>query len=91
MRVNLFADKSDRELDAVLTRVRLADAKLDNIATDLSTGQKQRVGLARLLLDRDDIVLMDEPLSGVDAFTLMELDPELNRYFGEERTFGAPG
>jgi ABC-type multidrug transport system fused ATPase/permease subunit len=88
VRDNLFAKKSDDELEQALVRVRLHDAELGKIATKLSIGQKQRVGLARLLLDRADIVLLDEPLSGVDAFTLMELDEELRRYFGDDsRTF----
>ncbi|NUT56670.1 MAG: ABC transporter ATP-binding protein [Thermoleophilia bacterium] len=87
VRVNLFSDMSDAELAEVLGRVRLHDAELDATATELSVGQKQRVGLARLLLDHADIVLMDEPLSGVDAFTLVELDPELEAYFNRDQTF----
>ena len=88
VRENLFANKNDDELGQVLARVGLDDAELGKIATKLSIGQKQRVGLARLLLDRADIVLLDEPLSGVDAFTLMELDEELRGYFGDDsRTF----
>jgi ABC-type multidrug transport system fused ATPase/permease subunit len=88
VRANLFAhDKDDTELVHVLTRVGLGDV-LDKVATKLSIGQQQRVALARLLLDDAAIVLMDEPLSGVDAFTFLELAPDLKRFLEQmDRTF----
>ena len=42
---------------------------------DLSFGQQQRLSVARMMLDESDIVIIDEPLAGVDAFTFRELLP----------------
>lgn len=51
----------------------------------LSGGQQQRVMLARVLVNRPEIMLLDEPTTGVDAGTvqsLYELLSYLNREFG---------
>lgn len=52
-------------LDAV-TRCRL-EALLDRHPYDLSGGECQRAALAKLLLTKPDILLMDEPTKGMDA------------------------
>jgi ABC-type multidrug transport system fused ATPase/permease subunit len=42
-------------------------------AKKLSMGQQQRLSIARMMLDESDIVIIDEPLAGVDVFTFREL------------------
>ena len=51
---------------AVLGRVRLDAGLIDRPATELSGGEAQRVCLARTLVTRPEVVLMDEPTSSVD-------------------------
>ena len=60
--------KAEREklAEDELARVGLAPLK-DAYPHTLSGGEQQRVALARLLAPRPDVVLMDEPFSGLDA------------------------
>ncbi len=57
---------------ALLERVRLAESAADRPAR-LSSGMRQRAALARTLMERRPIVLMDEPFSALDAITRYEL------------------
>jgi ABC-type multidrug transport system fused ATPase/permease subunit len=53
------------------------------LAKDLSIGEQQRLSIARMMLDESEIVIMDEPLAGVDVFTIRDLLPHLTRLLRE--------
>jgi putative ABC transport system ATP-binding protein len=55
------------ELQSLLERLGLDSTQLEMAADDLSVGQKQRVALARLILMRPKVLLLDEPVASLDS------------------------
>lgn len=70
-------EATERSLEE-LARVRL-DQHADRLPNELSGGQQQRVALARALVNRPDVLLLDEPLSAIDSQLRLQLRSELTR------------
>jgi len=56
---------------------------LERRVTRLSGGEKQRVALGRTILASPDLILMDEPLTGLDGKLKYQIIPHLQRVFSE--------
>ncbi len=67
-----FSRRERTTADALLERLGITHVA-DHPISDLSGGQRQRMFLARSLLRRCDLLLLDEPTSGVDLTTRAEM------------------
>ncbi|NTW25344.1 MAG: ATP-binding cassette domain-containing protein, partial [Lentimicrobium sp.] len=72
-------DKNDvkNAVEEVLEAVGLKD-KINQLPSDLSGGQRKRIGIARTLILKPEIMLYDEPTSGLDPVTSAEIIELIN-------------
>ena len=69
---SLSADEIDQAILEALENVGLEDA-IDKMPSELSGGMQKRIGLARTLIIKPEIMLYDEPTTGLDTVTAKEI------------------
>ncbi|MBC8158131.1 MAG: ABC transporter ATP-binding protein, partial [Alphaproteobacteria bacterium] len=74
----LTRDEIEERLIAALEKVQLLPYR-ERYPSELSGGQQQRVAVARLIAMRPSILMMDEPLSNLDAMLRTDMRGELKR------------
>jgi phospholipid/cholesterol/gamma-HCH transport system ATP-binding protein len=67
----------EKKIIDVLTNVGLADS-IDKMPSMLSGGMRKRIGLARTLIMNPEIMLYDEPTTGLDPITSNEISHLIN-------------
>lgn len=77
--------KNHKIIDSALNQVNMYGFK-DNLIGNLSGGQQQRVFIARALIGDPDLIILDEPSTGVDEKSQREIYPlleKLNKEMGK--------
>ncbi len=77
IRKELSEKDIDAKVKAALENVGLPDA-IDKMPSELSGGQRKRIGLARTIIVEPEIMLYDEPTTGLDPITSDEISNLIN-------------
>jgi len=75
---NITKNQINRAVEEVLNAVGLED-KANQMPADLSGGQRKRIGIARTLILKPEIMLYDEPTAGLDPITSFEINNLINQ------------
>jgi len=73
---HLSKEEIDKKIRDILDQVNLAD-QIDKYPNQLSGGQQQRIALARAMVMSPDFLLLDEPLSALDAKVRQKVRKEI--------------
>ncbi len=74
---NLSRKDINMQVEDVLDAVGLSQT-IEQMPSELSGGQRKRIGIARTLILRPEIMLYDEPTAGLDPITCIEINNLIN-------------
>lgn len=82
---NLSRAEIDKAVENVLEGVGLSYA-INQMPSELSGGQRKRIGIARTLILQPDIMMYDEPTAGLDPLTCLEINELINQVQEQYKT-----
>ncbi len=82
---NITQVNANKRIDELLELVQLSDSQ-NELVDDLSRGMKQRLCLARTLIHRPKLLILDEPASGLEPRARIELQKILKQLSKEKVT-----
>jgi phospholipid/cholesterol/gamma-HCH transport system ATP-binding protein len=82
---NLSPKEVNIAIESVLNDVGLSQT-INQMPSELSGGQRKRIGIARTLILKPEIMLYDEPTSGLDPITCVEINNLINQVKREYNT-----
>lgn len=68
----LYGNKDSAKVDKILERVGLGDVKNKKVG-NFSLGMKQRLGIALALINDPEILILDEPVNGLDPMGMVDV------------------
>jgi phospholipid/cholesterol/gamma-HCH transport system ATP-binding protein len=74
---NIRRSEIDKAVEEVIDAVGLAQT-INQMPSELSGGQRKRIGIARTLILRPEIMLYDEPTAGLDPITSIDINNLIN-------------
>lgn len=70
---NLTRKEKNKKIEELLDSVGLPES-INQMPSELSGGQKKRIGVARTLILEPEVMLYDEPTAGLDPITCMDIN-----------------
>ena len=83
LKMNKFDEQETKKRVREAAELLHIENMLDRYPSKMSGGQRQRVAVARAIAMRSEVLLMDEPLSNLDALLRLEMRAELKRLLQE--------